>query len=174
MKKWLLLGIVGVLALGSLGVALTNTAFAQDDDPEAETSTCLGKRHGPGHQRVPLLGKGVILETAADLFGMDPEELQSQLLDGANLLDIAEEHGVSEEELSAAIEAARVEILREQINQAVSDETITQEHGDWLLEGLDKGFLNGFGHGGLRVFHGPGVDDFPFGPKPADAEGTDG
>ena len=174
MKKWILIGIVGALAFGLLGVAFTRTAFAQDDDPEAETSTFFGKRHGPGHKRVPLLGDGVILETAADLFGMDPEELQSQLLDGANLLDIAEEHGVSEVELSTAIDAARVEALREQINQAVTDESITQEHGDWLLEGLDKGFLNGFGHGGLRIFHGPGVDDFPFGPKPADADGTDG
>jgi len=174
MKKWILLGIVGVLALGALGVAYTSTAFAQDGAPEGEPPAWFGDRRGPDHKRVPLAGDGVIIEAAAEVLGMDPDELQSQLLDGVNLLDIAEEQGVTEEELHAAIEAARVEAFREQIDQAVADETITQEHGDWLLEGLDKGFLNGFGHGGPRVLHGPGFGGFPFGPKPSDSDGTDG
>lgn len=44
--------------------------------------------------------------------------------------------------------------MRARIEQALADGTITQEKADWLLEGLEKGFLDGpgfgfgFGHGG--------------------------
>jgi hypothetical protein len=44
--------------------------------------------------------------------------------------------------------------MRAQIEQAVTDGTMSQDKADWLLEGLDKGFLDGpgfgfgFGHGG--------------------------
>jgi hypothetical protein len=45
--------------------------------------------------------------------------------------------------------------MRERIQQAVDDDTITQEHANWLLEGLEKGFLNGPGGFGLGGPHGP-------------------
>jgi hypothetical protein len=54
--------------------------------------------------------------------------------------------------------------IRERIQQALDDGTITQEHADWLLEGLDKGFLGGEGGFGLGG-HGRG----PFGVPPAQA-----
>ena len=41
--------------------------------------------------------------------------------------------------------------LRARIEAGVADGSISQEKADWLLEGLDKGFLDGgfgFGHGG--------------------------
>jgi hypothetical protein len=44
--------------------------------------------------------------------------------------------------------------MRDAIAQAVEDGKMSQEQADWLLEGLDKGFLprgRGFGHGpGMR------------------------
>jgi hypothetical protein len=64
------------------------------------------------------------------------------------------------ETITEAISAAHATELRTQIQQAVSDGTITQEKADWLLEGLDKGFLDGpgfgFGFGGHR---GHGLDN---------------
>jgi len=46
----------------------------------------------------------------------------------------------------------------------MEDGTITQEHADWLLEGLDKGFLGG--PGGFGFGHGPKGEGQPaFGPQ---------
>jgi hypothetical protein len=47
--------------------------------------------------------------------------------------------------------------MRAQIEQALTDGTMTQEKADWLLEGLDKGYLDGgpgFGPGFGRGRHG--------------------
>ena len=52
-----------------------------------------------------------------------------------------------------AITAVHAEEMRAQIEAGVADGTISQEKADWLLEGLDKGFLDGghgFGLGGPR------------------------
>jgi len=56
-----------------------------------------------------------------------------------------------------AMNAVRAENMRERITQAVEDGSITQEHADWLLEGLEKGFLDkpGFGFGGHPGKGGP-------------------
>ena len=37
--------------------------------------------------------------------------------------------------------------MRARITQTVTDGSMTQEKADWLLEGLDKGFLDGPGFG---------------------------
>ena len=51
------------------------------------------------------------------------------------------------QDVQDAIQAAHEEELRARIQQAVTDGTITQENADWLLEGLDKGFIDGPGFG---------------------------
>jgi hypothetical protein len=91
---------------------------------------------------------------------MTTDELSAALQSGQTLADLAEEAGVDIEEVRAAIGAVRETELRERIEQAVADGTITQEHADWLLEGLEKGFLNG--PGGFGFGHGPK------GPPPAE------
>ena len=49
--------------------------------------------------------------------------------------------------------------MRTRIEQAVFDGTMTQAKADWLLEGLDKGYLDGpgfgFGFGGHGGHGGP-------------------
>jgi hypothetical protein len=64
--------------------------------------------------------------------------------------------------VQAAIQEAHKTELRNRIQQALTDGTITQENADWLLEGLDKGFIGvpgafGFGFGGPRGDHGFGT-----------------
>jgi hypothetical protein len=71
---------------------------------------------------------------------------------GKTLQDLAEEAGVDMQEIKDALSAVRAESMRERIAQALEDGTISQEHADWLLEGLDKGFLNGRGFGFGRSF----------------------
>ena len=60
-----------------------------------------------------------------------------------------------------AIQAAQREEIRARIAQGVTDGTITQEKADWLLEGLEKGFLNGPGFGFGFGPHGLGPGESP-------------
>lgn len=153
MSKWIKIGIVGMLVLGGMVALLSGVASAQSETPTTpETARpafpARGMR-GPGGE--------VGLEAAAQVLGMTSEELSNQLWAGKTLADLAAEKGIDLETLrstvEAAVQAARASELRTQIEQAVADGKITQEHADWLLEGLDKGFLmNGFGLG--RGMHG--------------------
>ena len=51
--------------------------------------------------------------------------------------------------------------MRDRIQQAVDYGTITQENADWLLEGLDKGFIGGPGGFGFGGRHGHGLGAGP-------------
>jgi hypothetical protein len=74
---------------------------------------------------------------------------------------LAEEAGVDLQDVRDAIQAVRETELRTRIEQAVSDGTMTQEKADWLLEGLNKGFLDGPGFGFGFGPHGPRPDEAP-------------
>jgi hypothetical protein len=151
-----LVAVVTVISLIALGAA----------QPAAATETQAVTSHG---------GRGLCgqagLEAAAEALNMTTDELTTQLWAGESLADLADEAGVDLQEVQDAVTAACQEATRDAIEQAVTDGTITREHADWLLEGLDKGFwggsARGFGFGGvgfrLRGFgggHGPGR--FPF------------
>jgi hypothetical protein len=60
-----------------------------------------------------------------------------------------------------AISAAHKEEMRTQIEAGVADGSISEEKGAWLLEGLEKGFLDepSFGLGFGREFGRGGPDD---------------
>ncbi|MBI5932780.1 MAG: hypothetical protein HY867_03645, partial [Chloroflexi bacterium] len=91
------------------------------------------------------------------VLGMTSDDLKSALQSGQTLAEIATEKGVDIADVQAAIEAVHHEEMRAQIEQAVTDGTMTQDKADWLLEGLDKGYLNGgpgFGLGFGRGGHG--------------------
>ncbi len=92
-------------------------------------------------------------DEVTEALGLTPDELFSELHDGKTLAEIAEEQGVEMEVVREAMEAARGELMEEAIAQAVENGRMTQEKADWLLEGLEQGFLpggRGFGggHGG--------------------------
>jgi hypothetical protein len=159
MSKWFKISLVGLLVFGAVAVLISGIAFAQDDTTPAP-DTALPHLEGKGFDRG--LGGQVGLEAAANALGMTTEELSAELWAGKTLADIAEEKGVDLVELQATVQAAvqaeRETAMREAINQAVENGTITQENADWLLEGLDKGFIPGFGFGlgGRGGFHGHG------------------
>jgi hypothetical protein len=96
------------------------------------------------------------LEAAAKVLGMTVDEVTTALQSGKTLQDLADEAGVDIEDVHAAIQAVHAAELRERITQAVDDGTITQENADWLLEGLDKGFIGVPGAFGFGGPHGPG------------------
>ena len=97
---------------------------------------------------------GAALEAVADVLNMSPDEVTAALEDGKTLPDLAEGAGVDMEDIKNALDALHAETMREHIAQAVEDGTMSQDKADWLLEGLDKGFMDGMRffsrHGGER------------------------
>jgi len=154
MKNKMLLLIGGLLvALLVVGVVGATVGYAQS----SPTPLFNGRGPGDGHGG-PHLGQAE-LEAAAKTLGMTADELASALKDGKTLQDVADEAGVAFEEVQTAIQAAHAVEMRDHIQQALKDGKLTQANADWLLEGLDKGFVGvpgGFGFGGPHGGHGFG------------------
>jgi hypothetical protein len=129
--------VITLLAVGAYG---TTTVLADDNNPPLP----FGER-GPGGPRGGRGLDGAALEAVAEVLDMSADDLSAALESGQTLQDLADEAGVDMQEIHDALSAVRAESMRERIAQALEDDTITQEHADWLLEGLDKGFLNGPG-----------------------------
>jgi len=98
----------------------------------------------------PLRLGSVELEAAAKALSMTSDDLTTAMQSGKTLEQLAADKGVDLQKVTDAISAAHATEMRMQINQAVTDGKITQDKADWLLEGLDKGYLDGpgFGFGG--------------------------
>lgn len=144
----LLGGFLAVLVV--LGAVSAGIAYADDSTPPDPTTLPADGR-GPRGER----GLGATeLEAAAKVLGMTSDELSTALKDGQTLEELATAAGVDIQDVQDAISAVHAEEMRAQIEQAVTDGTISQDKADWLLEGLDKGYLDG-GHGfGLDFGHG--------------------
>jgi len=133
------------LAVVLLGAAVATPAFADEPTPEAPFS-CQGRGFGLWG------GSWTMFDTVAEALGLTPEEFFAELRAGKTLEEIADELGIQIEAVQEAIKAARVEAMREGIEQAVENGRISQEQADWLLEGLEQGFFPmgrsfSFGHG---------------------------
>ncbi len=107
-------------------------------------------------------------EDVQELLGLSAEEIRTAMVDGSSLADLAEQQGVTVEELSDVL----VSGIEEQIDQAVEDGKIDADRADEIKDGVDEkieaminaefdGFRGGRGghghHGGKRGF-GPGAD----------------
>jgi hypothetical protein len=151
-KKSILIGglLVALLVIGVIGA--TN-AYAQ-----SPTTTPLHDG-GPGGGRGRGLGQ-VELEAAAKVLGMTTDELSTALQSGKTLEQLAQDANVDVQDVKDAIQAAHATEMRSRIQQALDDGTITQENADWLLEGLDKGFIGVPGAFGFGGPHGPGGPGF--------------
>ena len=151
MKNKMSVLIAGLLvALVVIGVVGATNAYAQSP------SSALLHSGGPGGGR----GLGLAgLQVAAEALNMTTDELIAALRSGKTLEELATEAGVELQDVQDAIQAERATEMRERIQQALDDGTITQEHADWLLEGLEKGFIGG--PGGFGFGHGPGFGFHP-------------
>jgi len=155
------LGTAGalVLLLGGLTVFIVSAQEITPPSEDAPPGGILGWRRG-------LFGFGrgdqwTMFDTAADALSLTPEELFTRVHDGQTLEEVAEEQGVDLETLQETLNATREQARRDEIEQAVEDGSMTREEADWLLEGLDKGYMpggRGFGHGmkGGRGNRAPG------------------
>ena len=124
--------LIAALMIGLAGITATGIAYAQD---------------GGFHPR----------EFLAELLGLTREEIRAELEAGKTLQDLAEEAGVDLEAFREEMKATHQENLQERIEQALADGEISQDQADWLLEGLEKGYLNGpFFQFGSRGMGGEG------------------
>jgi hypothetical protein len=141
------------ILIGGLLVALVVTVLA---GVGVSSVYAQGPSQVLAHGRGPGGGGGFSLtwlRVAAEELGMTTDELITALQSGQTLEQIAQEQGVDYADIQAAIQEQSQTELRDRIQQAVTDGTITQEKADWLLEGLDKGFI-GNGPGGDGFFGG--------------------
>lgn len=145
-----------VIALLAVGVYGVTNVMADDGSPERPFGG-RGGREGGGRGL-----DGAALEAVAGALDMSTDDLSAAMEEGQTLKDLADAAGVDMEQVIEAMASVRAESMRERIFQGLEDGTLTQEHADWLLEGLDKGYMNGpdFGFGGR----------FGKGTRPAPAE----
>ena len=140
MKTSLKITLIALLVVGAVGITAIGVAYAGGDGPQGGL---------------------------AELLGLDRGELRELLGSGSTIQDLAEEAGVDLEAFQEEMAANRQEEMRARIEEALTEGEISQDQADWLLEGLDKGYLNGpFFRSGGRRGTAPGVDGEGFpGPR---------
>ena len=166
-----LAAVVGVVALiAVVGVLMVGTAFAQTGTPVTPTAPkdrAFGFGKGPG-----FMGGGSMadFDAMAKALNLTPTELFEQLHGGKTLAEIAQAKGVDLTKVQEAANATRIQAQKDRIAQAVTDGTMTKAQADWLLQGLDNGYMGkgpgGFGgghmgRGGMRGFGGQAPSQTP-------------
>ena len=135
MKTILKYTLIGLLVVVVAGVSVAGVAYAQGDDPQ---------------------GRGSISE----LLGLSTEELRELLQDGKTIQELTEEAGVDLGSFKDERRATNQVDMQTRIDEVLANGEITQEHADWLQEGLDKGFLDNpfLGFGGRGSGERPDMD----------------
>jgi hypothetical protein len=140
--------VVAVLLVA--GIVTAAVVLADEGDPGSENHFgWLGHRtlgSGFGAQMLGFRsGDWTAYDTAAEELGLTPEGLFAELHAGKSLDEIAEAEGVDlqavYDAMSDAARAGQEESMREAIAEALADGSISQEEADWLLDGLEQGFL---------------------------------
>ncbi len=124
--------LIAALVIGAAGITVIGIAYAKGIGPQ---------------------------EGLAELLGLDREELRELLRSGSTIQELADEAGVDLEAYQEEMAANRQEEMRTRIEEALAEGEISQDQADWLLEGLEKGYLNGpfFRTGGRNGKH-PGFE----------------
>ena len=156
MKK-IVLVVALVTTLTVTALAGAGLAFAQEPTPPApDSAPCYGcggwgvrGGWGGGSGR-GWHGMGLIDTLAELITGLEPADLYAELQEGKTLLEVADAHGFSAEQLVETALASRAKVLQQRVGAGY----LTQEQADWMLEHLEAGVSPGFNCG-------------PFGGQPA-------
>jgi len=155
-KRIAIVGGLTLLALLAAAIGGAAWVFGQEPTPTPPRPQCVG----PGWGLLPWMGKPwTLFDAAAEALGLTPEEFFTELHSGKRLSEIAEAQGVEVRQVLDAVRNAHAEAIRQAIEQAVENGRMTREQADWLLEGLDKGFLPRI----WRFRFGPGRAGFRLG-----------
>ena len=169
-----LAAVVGVVALiAVVGVLVVGTAFAQSGTPGSQATPIAPKDRAFGFGKGLGFMRGGSMadfDAMAKALGLTPTELFEQLHGGKTLAEIAQAKGVDLAKVQEAANATRIQAQKDRIAQSVKDGTMTQDQADWLLKGLEKGYMGkgmgGFdgghmGRGGMRGFGGQAPSKTP-------------
>ena len=124
---------LGVLGLAGVGIASAHGWFSDlsPEDLTARFETMFQKK--------------------AEILGISVDEFKAGWAEGKTLKDIAEEQGITQEQLQERMRAEREERMRERINILVENGVITQEQADQRLSFMQERFENmGSGEGPCR------------------------
>lgn len=141
---------------------------AEDDGTTEDGEACEGRHHHGARGAALAEALGVDVETlqaavaaARDSLGDRPDEITPEVIEArraAFVSALADELGISEDEITAAMETLRAERLAglaEKLAEAVESGRITQAEADEILEGAESGErplrlrlrFHRFGHG---------------------------
>lgn len=81
-----------------------------------------------------------MFDAVADALGLDPTALFERLHSGESVAEIAEEADVDLGAVQDAADAGRIEERKQAIEEAVEGGRLSEEQGEWMLEGLEKGY----------------------------------
>jgi lambda repressor-like predicted transcriptional regulator len=130
-RFWKVLSLT--LIVGIVAVVGASVVFAQDDTPEppypGEGFGPKGGRHG-GRLGVPGVDREEVRTRLAEALGLTLEEFDAAIADGETLASLAEDAGVSLEDLNQVMD----ELHDEALALAVEEGRITQEQADQIIE----------------------------------------
>jgi hypothetical protein len=137
-------------------MALMLERLAENLPERLEQSWQVGGPMGGGILGQFNEGFWTMYDAVAETLELTPEELFSELHGGKSVSEVAEAQGVELEAIRDALEEARAEARKEAIEQAVEDGRLSQEQADWMIEGLEQGYMPGGGNVGQGHGGGPG------------------
>jgi len=136
-----------------LVLALAGAVFAQGATPGASTPTPgqpgagIGKFFGGrGFGGLFSFGRGnnwQDFDLVAKTLGMTPTELFDQLHNGKTIAQIAADKKIDLATVQSALNASRSDQMKAAIEAAVTSGKMSRDQADWLLQGIDKGYLPG-------------------------------
>ena len=153
-----LAAVMGVLALVAVIASLAvSTVFAQTATPPDQTTPATPRARAWGGMGIGMGGFGfwgggstAAFDATANALGLTPTQLFEQLHSGKTLSEIAQAQGVDLQKVQDAVKAVQTQALKDRIAQAVKDGKMTQAQADWLLQGIENGYMNGGGGFGGR------------------------
>lgn len=93
-----------------------------------------------------MMGSGgmheIVWKAVAETLGLTPDELTQEISDGKSITQLAEEKGISKDQLAAALEST----MKAGLAKAVEDKVITQEQADQMLEHMDGNYIDMLDH----------------------------
>ncbi len=163
MKKWKMVLAAGTLAasfgLGAMAGPQEEPLAADNSGEPAQLQNQNGQfvRQGPGPQGngkgMGSYFAGTSSAAAADILGMTAGELQEARLNGKSLADIAEEKGVTVDELLTGM----IQVKKEQLDKMVEDGIITEEQKEFMLQNMEQQMENGIQRTETGPMNGKGI-----------------
>ena len=153
MNKHLAAAVMTASVVGAGFTGFSITSALADDDGSVETTAVQfadGEQGGRGADREARA------QALADTIGISVEDLMAAREAGQTPAEIAEDNGVSRDELVSSL----VEDKQARLDQAVADGDLTQEEADEKAADLEEhvnAFVDGEGRDGDGPRQGPGA-----------------